>query len=49
MRFNKQNAAAIELFKKLRPVRAKPTLFGYQQKTLATGMLTVLVVLLIFF
>lgn len=47
MRFDKQNAAALELFKKLRPVRAKPTLFAYQQKTLVGGMFAVLVVLLL--
>lgn len=47
MGFDKHNAAALEILRKARPVGVKPTLFGFQQKTLAAGMLVALAVLLI--
>lgn len=47
MRFDKQNAEALEILRKARPVGTKPTLFGFDQKTLALAALATLIAALL--
>lgn len=47
MRFDKHNRMVLEILRKARPVGVRPTLFGFDQKTLVTAGAAVLVLLLI--
>jgi protein tyrosine/serine phosphatase len=47
MRFDKHNAGALEILRKARPVEVKPSLLGFDQKTLVAGVLAVLIALLL--
>lgn len=47
MRFDKQNAKALEVLRKAQPVGVKPTLFGFEQKTLAVATLAALIIVLL--
>ncbi|MCD5327872.1 hypothetical protein ACFFU8_09440 [Chromobacterium piscinae] len=47
MQFNKHNAEALETLRKARPFGVKPTLFGFDQKTLVAAALAVLIAVLL--
>lgn len=47
MRFDRHNRMVLEIRRKARPVGVRPTLFGFDQKTLAATGVAVLVLLVI--
>ena len=47
MRFDKHNAAALELLRKARPIAVEPTLFSFQKKTLVAILLAGMLVLVL--